>query len=32
MRFWNSDVLLNIDGICDAILEAVSKQANEIKI
>jgi very-short-patch-repair endonuclease len=32
MRFWNNDVLLNIDGICDAILEAVSKQANEIKI
>jgi very-short-patch-repair endonuclease len=32
LRFWNNDVLLNIDGICDVILEAVCKQAIEIKI
>ncbi len=26
LRFWNNDVLLNIDGMCDAMLEALDKQ------
>lgn len=29
MRFWNNDVLLNIDGVSDAILEALGKQVNK---
>jgi very-short-patch-repair endonuclease len=29
LRFWNNEVLLNIDGICDALLEAVGKQVNK---
>jgi very-short-patch-repair endonuclease len=31
MRFWNNDVLWNIDGVCDALLEAVDKQVGKIK-
>ncbi len=32
LRFWNNDVLSNINGVCDALVEAVGKQVNKITL